>query len=209
MYIEYLGIPGCGKTFWKDKYLEQLRADGGALLDVSRQKVMPLWLKVFYKLAESFLLQLPRYKNETREYEEVCKGYRKEPKYLPFSLAYCIKDIVLASFLHDIFGGKNIYVNDEGQLQRVVFLVVQYGVPLDALLPIYMKYRGDVKTIYVKTEVETAIANIRRRNRHVCPMDELTDNELKVYEQECYDCCVQLEKEISGNFEVKKICSVS
>lgn len=209
MYIEYLGIPGCGKTFWKDKYLEQLRADGGALLDVSRQKVMPLWLKVFYKLAESFLLQLPRYKNETREYEEVCKGCRKEPKYLPFSLAYCIKDIVLASFLHDIFGGKKIYVNDEGQLQRVVFLVVQYGVPLDALLPIYMKYRGDVKTIYVKTEVETAIANIRRRNRHVCPMDELTDNELKVYEQECYDCCEQLEKEISGNFEVKKICSVS
>lgn len=205
MYVEYLGIPGCGKTFWKDKYLEQLRADGGALLDVSRQKVMPLWLKVFYKLAETFLLQLPRYKKETHEYEEACKGCRKEPKYLPFSLAYCIKDVVLASLLHDIFSGKKIYVNDEGQLQRVVFLVVQYGVSLDKLLPIYKKYRGDVKTIYVKTEVETAIANIRKRNRHVCPMDELSDNELRAYEQECYECCEQMAKEINSNFEVKKI----
>lgn len=205
MYVEYLGIPGCGKTFWKNKYLEQLRVDGKEFLDVSRQKVMPLWLKVFYKLAETFLLQLPRYKKQTREYEDACKGRRKEPKYLPFSLAYCIKDIVMASLLHDIFGGKKIYVNDEGQLQRVVFLVVQYGVPLDALLPIYMKYRGDVKTIYVKTEVDTAIANIRKRNRHVCPMDELTDNELRAYEQECNECCEKIAKEIRGNFEVKKI----
>ena len=205
MYVEYLGIPGCGKTFWKDKYLEHLRTEDKAFLDVSRQKVMPLWLKVFYKLAETFLLQLSRYKRETREYEEVCKGCRKEPKYLPFSLAYCIKDIVLASLLHDIFGGKKIYVNDEGQLQRVVSLVVQYGVSLDRLLPLYMKYRGDVRTIYVTTDVDTAIANIRKRNRHVCPMDELTDSELRAYEQECYECCEQMAKEINSNFEEKKI----
>lgn len=209
MYIEYLGIPGCGKTFWKDDYLLNLSQSGQSFLDISRQKVMPFWLKVFYKLAETFLLQLPRYKKETREYEEVCMGCRTEPKYLPFSLAYCIKDIVLASLLHDIFGGKKIYVNDEGQLQRVVFLVVQYGVPLSRLLPLYKKYSGDVKTIYVKTEVDTAIDNIRKRNRHVCPMDELTDNELRAYEQECYECCEKIAKEISGNFEVKKICSVS
>lgn len=205
MYVEYLGIPGCGKTFWKNKYLEQLRVDGKEFLDVSRQKVMPLWLKVFYKLAETFLLQLPRYKKQTREYEEACKGCRKEPKYLPFSLAYCIKDIVLASLLHDIFSGNKIYLNDEGQCQRVVVLVVQYGVQLDRLIPLLKKYSGDVKTIYVQTEVYTAIANIRKRNRHVCPMDELTDKELWSYEQECYECCELLAKEIDSNFEMKII----
>ena len=206
MYVEYLGIPGCGKTFWKDRHIEQIRAEGIPYLDVSRQKVMPFWLKVFYKIAEMFLLQLPKYKRQIRECEEVCKGCLKKPKYLPFSLAHCIKDIVMASLLHDIFEGKKIYVNDEGQLQRVVSLVVQYGVPLERLLPWYLKYRGEATTIYVKTDVETAFVNIRKRNRHVCPMDELKDDALIAYETEFFECCELLAKEIKFNFDLKKIC---
>jgi len=204
MYIEYLGIPGCGKTYWKNKYLEQLKMEGKPYLDVSRQKVMLLWLKVFYKFAERFLLKMPRYKKEILEYKDACIGCSHEPKYLPFSLDYCIKDIVLASLLHDIFAGKKHYVNDEGQLQRVVFLVVQYGVLLENLLPIYLKHRGDVKTIYMKTEVDKAFANIRKRNRHVCPMDELSNAELKAYETEFLECCEKIANKIKCNFDVKK-----
>lgn len=205
MYVEYLGIPGCGKTFWKDKYLEQLRAEGKPFLDVSRQKVMPLCLKVFYKFAETILLQFPKYKRLTQEYKSICNGCSREPKFVPFSLAYCIKDVVLATLLHDIFDGKKIYVNDEGQLQRLVFLSVQFGVAIDKLMPLNMKYRGDVKTIYVKTEVDTAFANIKKRNRHVCPMDELTDETLRAYESEYYKCCERLAEEINFNFEIKEI----
>lgn len=205
MYVEYLGIPGCGKTFWKDKYLAQLKADGKPFLDVSRQKVMPLWLKVFYKFAETILLQCPKYKRLTQEYKSLCKGYPQEPKFIPFSLAYCIKDIVLATLLHDIFDGKKIYVNDEGQLQRLVFLSVQFGVAIDKLRPLYMKNRRAEKTIYVKTEIDTAFANIRKRNRHVCPMDELTDETLRAYETEFYNCCECLAENINDNFEIKEI----
>lgn len=205
MYIEYLGIPGCGKTFLKDKYLLNLSQSGQSFLDISRQKVMPLWLKVFYKFAETILLQLPKYKRLTQEYKTLCSGCLQEPKFVPFSLAYCIKDIVLATLLHDIFNGKKIYVNDEGQLQRLVFLSVQFGIDIDKLMPLYMKYRGNVKTIYVKTEVDKAFANIKRRNRHVCPMDELTDVLFKAYETEFYNCCEKIAMKINDRFEKKEI----
>ena len=203
MYIEYLGIPGCGKTFWKDKYIEELRKESISFLDVSRQKVMPLWLKVFYKLAEMLYLQLPKYKRMMQEYLEVCTNCTISPKYLPFSLTYCIKDIVLASLLHDVFRGKRIFINDEGQLQRVVFLTVQYDVPLENLLQLYMKYRGNVKTIYVQTPVEISLNNIRKRNRHVCPMDELSENELLEYETAFSEGCENVAKVMNNNFVVK------
>ena len=203
MYIEYLGIPGCGKTFWKDKFIEGLRKESISFLDLSRQKRMPLWLKVFYKLAEAVILQLPKYKRLTREYREVCKNCTSSPKYLPFSLTYCIKDIVLASFLHDIFRGERIYINDEGQLQRVVFLAVQYDVPLENLMQLYLKYRGNVKTIYVQTSMETSMSNIRKRNRHVCPMDELTEEALLEYETAFLNGCEKVVKVMNNNFVVK------
>ena len=205
MYVEYLGIPGCGKTFWKEIFLEDLRREGVSYLDVSRQKVMPLWLKVFYKLAEIVLLQLPKYKKLTREYRNAIKNCSIVPRYLPFSLTYCIKDIVLASLLHDFFRGKRIYINDEGQLQRIVFLSIQYDVPFKDLFPLYMKYRGDVKTIYVQTPIETAMANIRKRNRHVCPMDELAEEELIKYGKAFFESCEKIAQEINDNFVVKKI----
>lgn len=205
MHIEYLGIPGSGKTFWKNKYLEQLQTDGKKFLDLSRHKDMPFWLKVFYKIAETILMQLPKYKRQTKNYEQVCKGCKSEPKYLSYSLAYCIKDIVLASLLHDIFNGKKIYINDEGQLHRLVFLSVQFGVSIDLLMPIYMQYCGNVKSIYVKTEVETAFANIRKRNRHVCPMDELSDKTLREYESAYYESCERLTDFLTDNFVKKEI----
>lgn len=193
MYIEYLGIPGCGKTYHVTKYKEQLVNEGKAFLDISRQKLMPLWLKIFYKIAELFLLLLPKYKKQTQEYEEVCKGCLAVPKYLPFSLAYCIKDIVLASLLHDVFHKrKKIILNDEGQLQRIVFLVVQYDVSLNRVLSVYSKFKSDVKTLFIDTDIEVAFENIKRRNRHVCPMDEMADEELKQYLYDFYKNCIEV-----------------
>lgn len=190
MYIEYLGIPGSGKTYHAAKYKKLLKEEGKNFLDVSRQKDMSLWLKVFYKLAENVLLLFPKYRKQAKEYENICRDCLDKPNYLPFTLSYCIKDIVLASLLHDVFDSKNrIFLNDEGQLQRIVFLVVQYDVPLDEILSVYNKYKGNVKTLYVKTDVVTALANIKNRNRHVCPMDEMDDKTLMLYITSFYHAC--------------------
>lgn len=198
MHIEFLGIPGSGKTYQATQYKKKLIKDGILFLDVSRHKAMPFWLKVFYKITETFFLYLPKYKKQVKEYGNICDRCLSQPKYLPFSLAYCVKDIVLASVLHDVFRGKRrVIINDEGALQRIVFLCVQYDAPLDDLLTIYNKYRLGVKTLYVDTDVDTAYKNIRRRNRHVCPMDEMSIDNLKAYLQECLYVCERINEALS------------
>lgn len=214
MFFEYLGIPGGGKTFFANQYKERLTKDKMPFLDVSRKRTMPLWLKIFYKLAEFFLLKLPKYRHQIKEYEQLCKQSAKKPKYLPFSLDYCIKDIVLASLLHDVFNSKDkIFINDEGQLQRIVFLIVQYDIPFDKVWAIY-KNRKNVNTCYIDQDVETAFRNIRNRNRHVCPMDEMDDEKLKAYLQDCLDVCnmikemMMLNKESKHNFVVNVLSPI-
>lgn len=196
MYIEFLGIPGSGKTFHANLLKTTLTEKGDKFLDVSRQKIMLLWLKIFYKLAETILIKLPKYRRQTKEYIKACHGCSEQPVYLPFTLKYCIKDIVLASLLHDIFRSKRIvYINDEGQLQRIVFLIVQYNVPFDMIMPIYAKYKDDVKTLYIQTAPDKAFENIKSRNRHVCPMDEMEDEKLKAYLEDFFNCCEKLNNE--------------
>lgn len=215
MLFEYLGIPGSGKTYYANKYKEQLTKDGKSFLDISRKKKMPLWLKIFYKLAEMFLLKFPKYQRQIKEYERICKQSSPTPKFLPFSLDYCIKDIVLASLLHDVFNRNDkIFINDEGLLQRIVFLIVQYDISFDKIWAIY-KNRRNVKTCYIDLDVETAFRNIRNRNRHVCPMDEMDDENLKAYLQDCLYVCnrikemMLLNKESKADFAVNILSSIS
>lgn len=207
MYIEFLGIPGCGKTYHAGIYKLQLIKEGKKIIDLSRQKTMPFWLKLFYKLAELCLLKLPKYRRMTQEYAEACKECTDKPSFLPFSLQYCIKDIVLASLLHDIFRNKNIiFISDEGQLQRMVFLILQYEVSYDKVMSIYNKYRdSNIRTIYIRNDVETSIKNIRLRNRHVCPMDELKEDKLTMYLNSFYSICEMLKKDCQNNFSIKNV----
>lgn len=189
MVIEYLGIPGSGKTTIMRQQIGQYKQQGVKYLDLSRYRGMPLWLKVFYKLADYAVYVLPKYKKQMAALREVCKGYPSEPKYLPFSFDYCIKDIVQATLLQDAFGGgKRVVLNDEGQMLRVAFLCVQYGVKVDAVMKC-LNVPSFVKTEYVKVDVETAYQRIKTRNRHVCPMDELSDERLMEYLKETESVC--------------------
>lgn len=194
MIVEYFGIPGCGKTYQAVLYKQQLNSKGKRYIDISRYSGMPLWLKVFYKLADYTILILPKYRKQIAKYREVCKGALKEPAFVPLSLNNCINDIVLYSLIYDVFGRLGrIVVNDEGQLHRVIFLNVQFGVALDNLIPIYHSFRHREFCRYVKTTSEIAIQNIKRRNRRACIMDELKDETLRDYIKSFEGGCSKIE----------------
>lgn len=189
MMIEYLGIPGSGKTTIMRQQIEQLKQQGIKYIDLSRYKGMPLWLKVYYKFADYAVYMLPKYRKQIATLREVCKGCSTEPKYLPFTIDYCIKDIVQATLLQYVFGGgRRVVLNDEGQMLRVVFLCVQYGTDADAILKC-LNVPSFVKTEYVKVDAETAYQRIKARNRHVCPMDELSDERQMEYLRETEKVC--------------------
>ncbi|GEM_PF-6492600 len=191
MIVDLFGIPGCGKTFYsKDLRKRMIKADLPCV-DISRFNGMPLWLKICYKLADFAICLLPKYRKQKKVIKSLfisCENVKS--KYVPFSLDYCINDIVLSTLIHDICNKLKIFcVNDEGQIQRYVFLMIQFGIPFDRLFSVYKQYNDNSFTIYLMSNVECAFSNIKNRNRHVCPMDEISDDILKMYLNDFYVGC--------------------
>lgn len=193
MIVEYLGIPGSGKTYQANLYKQELRQRGEHFIDLSRWKGMPIILKIFYKLTDKTFLWIPKYRKQRTRLRELCKNaYEVSPKYLPFSVNYCIDRIISSVFLQDVFGGhKTVAINDEGLMQWVVFLSIQYGVPINEILATLSPFYPNCETIYIVSPVETAFSNIKKRNRHVCPMDEMKDDRLVKYLEEFESACKQ------------------
>ena len=182
MIVEYLGIPGSGKTYSLAAYKKQLEINEASFIDISRHKGMPIWMKMLYKFADYIIHILPRYRRQISLYKNVCIGCNSQPVYMRLTLDYCIEDIVLASFLHNIFAkSRKIILNDEGQLQRIVTLIVLYNAPLEEIMTIYRNEKHVEETIFVDIPIEKAYSNIKKRNRHVCEMDELDENALYRY----------------------------
>ena len=194
MIVEYLGIPGCGKTYQANLYKKGLESKGISYIDLSRWKGSPIWIKLFYKLTDKTFVLIPKYRLLRKDLLFLCKDYyNNKPQYLPFSVDYCIDRIISSIFLQDIFGeGKKIAINDEGLLQWVVFLSVQYGVSIYSIMHTLLPLNPNCKTEWIDTPVEVAFSNIRKRNRHICPMDEMEDIELKSYLLDFYDRCEQI-----------------
>ena len=194
MIVEYFGIPGCGKTYQANLYKQELKANGISYIDLSRWKGAPVWLKVFYKLADKTFVFVPKYRRLKAQLRYLCNDvYGKEPKYLPFSVDYCIDRIIGSVFLQDIFGGrKKVAINDEGMMQWVVFLSVQYEIPIDNIVEVLKPVNGNCKTVYIDVSVEVAFNNIKKRNRHICLMDEMDDLKLRNYLEEYSELCNEI-----------------
>lgn len=192
MIVEYLGIPGCGKTYQANLYKKDLEQKGIAYIDLSRWKGTPLWLKIFFKVTDKLFVFLPKYRKMRSGLKLLCKDvYGKKPKYLPFSVDYCIDRIISSIFLEDVFGKRNkIAINDEGLMQWVVFLNVQYGVDIKDILLSIKPLNKNASTKYIDSQVATAFVNIKNRNRHICPMDEMRDKALKEYLEDFHLACV-------------------
>lgn len=180
MVVEYFGIPGSGKTYKANQYKSQLKDTRIKYVDISRHSGMPLWLKVFYKLADFTICIVPKYRELIREISAI--DSRREPRFLMLSKDYCIKDIVLSIFLQDLFiRCKKEALNDEGILQRIATFSVLYSVDINALLDSCKHNITGVRHVFVDISIEDAYRNIRFRNRHVCQMDEMSDDILMGY----------------------------
>ena len=200
MLVEYLGIPGSGKTYNKQLYIEQLSKERKEWLDISRWKGMPFYLKFFYKIADYSIFFIPKYRRQFRQYKEASIIKSDNSKFFPLSYKTCLRDIVLASLLHDFFGKwKCIVINDEGQLQRIVTLSVLYEVSIDNLMKVFLAEKHLEETLFIEISTEDAFCNIKARNRHDCEMDEIKDCLLKEYLNDFDIACKKCMKMIKAN----------
>ena len=200
MIVEFLGIPGSGKTYNKQLYIKQLKNAKRERIDISRWKGMPFCLKLFYKFSDYSIFLFPKYRRLFKLYKDACVVKSDSSKYFPLSFDTCLRDIVQASFLHDFFGKWNrIVLNDEGQLQRIVTLAVQYEVEIEDLMSVYLAEHHPEETMFVEISTDDAFCNIKTRNRHDCKMDEMNDDMLKNYLNDFDNACKMCMKMIKTN----------
>lgn len=183
MIIEFVGIPGSGKTFYASQYKKKLESCKKSYIDISICKDTKLWIKLLFVFVKKTHLLFPRYRAINKELLSICRKYDKEePAYLPFSLQYCVRRIILSIVMRDIFSKfKRDIINDEGLLQWIAFIHVLYAIPITELID-YCNYSDkNCKTFFFSTPINVAKKNIENRNRHDCLMDELSTNDLINY----------------------------
>jgi hypothetical protein len=181
MIIEYLGLPGSGKSYQASILKQKLGKEEKKFLDISRYSNMPIFLKFFYKFADLIVLLCPNYRKLYHKYLENCDG-ALTPLFVPLTLDYCIRDILLAHFLHKVFANSNkTIIIDEGGLHRITFLATNFNISIERIMSIYESEKQASYTIMVDTSIDRALDNITLRNRHTCLMDELPPHILLKY----------------------------
>lgn len=195
MVIEFLGIPGSGKTYYANELKKSLKSKGSVLGDFSRCHSSPFIIKLINIVLDKLQLIIPKYRKIRKKIRKLCRDKKNTtPKYLPFSQAYCINRILAALFLRELFDKTEIQIiNDEGLLQWVCFLCVQYDISLDAILDILPPFNRNTLIYYVDTSINQAIENIKMRNRHDCEMDFMDERMLKNYIEEFFAICKSIE----------------
>ena len=189
MVIEFLGLPGSGKTYFANKFKYSMRMQGKKYIDISRHSQSPLYIKFIYKVLDNLVYVLPNYRTLISNLRKLSENIIRSPKFLPFSFEYCIRDVVMSVLCQSLLEkNKCIFINDEGVLHKMVFLSVQFDIPINKILSA-CGYSNRIRTIYIKTTCEKALSNIKKRNRHVCSMDELDDKILFDYLGKYFDSC--------------------
>ncbi len=181
MVIELYGIPGSGKTTLIQKIqppdapsYSGGRGVRGAVLNVVKKAVV-------------FLPSSLRYKAEIRK---IIRGHADGPRYVRKSVSGHLDNIVMLAFGYRRLRGR-IFM-DEGIIHRVISFAINYNIGADRvplILDVLRESMKDVRSYYLKASVSECFQSVRKRNRHICEMDELDDERLldflKRYESYC------------------------
>lgn len=184
MVIEFMGIPGSGKSFLGNSLSETLnkkKIKSINILDKSRHEIKyKILFKIWHLAAYKSKIYAKTYKiikKEFSDYQNIKAGYNV------CSINDYIDVIAFYVFLYEkLKDKKKIYIFDEGIFQQLSTIYVNYNLTyesLDSVLKYVEKYIP--KTIYMRTDVDVAIASIKKRNRHVCYIDELEGEELRTF----------------------------
>lgn len=78
---------------------------------------------------------------------------------------------------------RNIYM-DEGLIHRIVSFAVNYNFSIEQtflIIDLFEKYLKKSTVIYLDVNIKDCLNGIKKRDRHICEMDELKDKTLEQY----------------------------
>lgn len=170
MIIELFGLPGAGKTF----IINKIR--GNAPVGVESENKLK---KVVLKFVKKLSLLTPMCMKLRRKMVVLLNMSELKPLYIKNTVHSYIDNIVLVCFGYK-YVKRDLFM-DEGILHRVVSFAVNYDLNSELVLnlvSILLPYIKLANVFYLLCDEKECLDSISKRNRHICKMDELNEEDL-------------------------------
>jgi thymidylate kinase len=197
MIVEFIGMPGSGKTFFANRLVVQLKSIGYNSINITESSRENYKCKIIRKLLYVSINLLQCSKSHKQAIERLLrsKSYGSSIFGIYSSPTYCINTISIQIMIYSILSSsKKIYIFDEGVMYTLVKLITDFNFPLEDVESIKNYILNQINslnilTIYYKSKKEDCYASILKRNRNSCKFDMIKgsdlDNILSRYQENC------------------------
>lgn len=194
MVIDFCGLPGSGKSYYANALSQRFRLNKIRCINLTDRIYFHLLWKVYFRLLKFFFFKTAECRSKRREIKKILVEYLNRPALFNKStVCYYIDSLLFIQYLHARHkNGAGIYVYDEGVIQQFANMIVNFEIPVATMKCVYETLRDDVRTIFFESTVKRSFELMKKRNRHACSLDELTDDQTKDFLHSYYNALVVL-----------------
>lgn len=178
MVIEFIGIPGSGKTHFCKYLLRTLNLpESRDIVEASRTVCK---YKILFKLLQLECRNKRFYKELKAVLKKLLKPYAEAiAEFNTVDIYSYIDSLIFYCFLTDkLQAKKELYLLDEGILQQIINMYVNFDISEETINEIIDVLSLYIHSAYIRCTLEISKRSIKERNRHVCYIDEIHGEKL-------------------------------
>lgn len=196
MIVEFMGLPGAGKSSLGRELEQELSRRGLRCLSVVERSRATLGGKLLSRLAHVLVQTFPQYRRQRKELLRLASGaLERPPRYNEDGVRlsdYLEQAVFLRVLYSRLEKSRTVYLFDEGIAQQLVTMTVNFGLDENTLRSL-LRVLGELPdVVYITCKPEAAKEAIRARDRHACYIDELQGEELDGFLTAYQRTCEQL-----------------
>lgn len=207
-YVEFVGLPGSGKSYFSHKVAEALRAEGYKIEEPSwvLDHQYGKWPRMFMKTAMGFLFRITHF-IKAKRIVEIVKRCSLSGNYE----SSIIRNVLYKAYLINKRNKKVLFF-DEGIAQMAVSMAVNSDMSARQMYNDIIKncQYNDGVLIRIECDIDTALSNMKLRNSNESQVERLRGIEEKKaylikYSQECEAIATNNQMIVHFSFDVESV----
>lgn len=184
MIIEFMGLPGVGKSYLGKQLENELSYRGIKCISVVERSRTSLRWKLLSKCLHIIIPTTAYYRELREELIEIASASANNSSRAVYNdnsvdIVDYIEQIVFLNYVYTkLQSSRTVYIFDEGIAQQFANIIVNFGSSIETVQYMLLLLGENPKTVYLTYPFEKIKQSITARNRHVCYIDELRDKEL-------------------------------
>lgn len=196
MIIEFMGLPGSGKTYLCNALVQNLQEDEIRAVNLVDRFRTDFKYKIAHHIAMLGAKVHPVFFRMRREMRSILKNYlTKKAAYSTADIYRYVDQLLEYCFLYYFLKNrKKVYIFDEGIYQQMATMMTNFEVSrsdIEKLLVIIVEHVR-IQCVAYEATVEQALWSIQERNRHTCFIDELSGAALLDFLETYQHSCMEL-----------------